>query len=275
MTLVEPAACIWCGERDPHAVPEHIIPECLGCPAEAVFWNSEVCTRCNNRLSGRDTALCDGFDFLRLAYGQPGKKGRPPALAGRPNARTKRRGRENVLQVNLGPGEQLLDDGYRLKAPTKGIGSVNGTFERSGDVVNMTYRVHLFYQPHFVRGIYKIALETIALFAGVDEARSSVFDDIRQFVLDDDGPPRRCLIGIRNGTTVVPTTFSNTLESPRRRDDGGPGCVVPMRLMDLTFVADCTPSEAFVERSLHMRQFSAEAHDWRVLPWELDPSMKT
>jgi hypothetical protein len=272
---VDAIRCIWCGESDPDADPEHIVPECLGCPPDAVLHRGEVCSRCNNTLSRRDVVLCDGFDLLRLYYGQPGKKGGPPALAGRPNARTHRTGRESSLQLNLGPGPQDLPDGHKLKPPSRNIGSLNGTFERDGQVGKVSFSGHLFYQEHFVRAIYKIALETIALAHGWQAALASEYDPIRAFVLEDKSPQRRCLVTL-NPDAHTGKRFTTRLYPPYRPDNGDSGCVVPMRLLNVEFTADCTPDERIVEQMLAMRSFSpdAQVHSTRVLPWHLDPWIK-
>jgi hypothetical protein len=262
--------CIWCGRMELTAPPEHIIPECLGCPPNAVLHEGEVCSRCNNALSRCDSVLCDGFDLLRLAFGQPNKRGEPPALAGRPNARTVVHNRERSLHINFGPGDQATPSGHRLKAPTNNLGSIHGEVNVEGDVANATYRAHMFYQRDFTRGIYKIALEAIALFLGVGAARDPLLDEIRQSVLDDSVSPLRCLIGLRSDAFEVPG-FSNQLFPPYKPDDGSGGYVVPIRLYNLEFSADCTPNQWFIERMLALREFSPGAHTWRILPWASDP----
>lgn len=266
--------CIWCGQRDPSAAEEHIVPEALGCPPTAVFRDGEVCSRCNNLLSRWDQALCDGFDLLRLAYGQPGKKGGPPAVSGRPNARTVRRDGQNVLEINFGPNEQMLPDGRRLKAPTKSLDSIHGTMERGGDIGKVTYRAHLFYQEHFVRGIYKIALESFALHAGWQAARDSSFDPIRSYVLDPKAEHLRCVVHLRSGEQPV-TGATTELFSPYAPETGAPGYVVPLRLLNVVFFADLTPGQQFVEHSIARRSFFPDAFEYRVLPWDMDPWLRT
>lgn len=265
--------CIWCGKHDPRAVEEHIVPEALGCPPTAVFRKGEVCTACNNVLSRWDQALCDGFDLLRLAYGQPRKKGGPPAVSGRPNARTVRRDGQNVLEINFGPGEQVLPDGRRLKAPSKSLDSIHGTLERDGDIGTGTYRAHLFYQEHFVRGIYKVALESLAYHAGWREAQHSRYEPIRSYVLDPKSEHLRCLVHLRSGEQPLPAATTELL-APYAPDDRAPGYVVPLRLLNVVFFADLTPGQRFVEHSLSRRHFFPEAFEYRVLPWDMDPWLK-
>lgn len=265
--------CIWCGRVDRAARPEHIIPECLGCPSNAILRDGEVCTKCNNRLSRRDNALCDGFDLFRLAFGQPGKRGEPPSVAGRPNARTVIHNRERSFQINFGPGDQTTPTGHRLKAPANDVASIHGEVGVEGDTATATYRAHMFYQRDFTRGIYKIAVETIALFLGCDAAHDPTLDDLRTSVLDDAALAPRCLIGLHNKSFDTPG-FSNQLFPPYKSDDGSGGYVVPIRLFNLEFTADCTPGQRFIDYMIGLREFSPAAHAWRILPWDRDPQLR-
>lgn len=262
--------CIWCGRVDRAARPEHIIPECIGCPSNAILRDGEVCTKCNNRLSRRDNALCDGFDLFRLAFGQPGKKGEPPSVAARPNARTVVHEGERSFQVNFGPGDQTTPAGHRLKAPSKDLASIHGDVSIEGDIATVTYRAHMFYQRDFTRGIYKIAVEAIALFLGCDAARDSTLDHVRSSVLDDSVSAPLCLIGLHDKSSDSPG-FSNQLFPPYKSDDGASGYVVPIRLFNIEFTADCTPGQRFIEYMTGLRVFSPSAHTWRILPWDHDP----
>jgi hypothetical protein len=262
--------CIWCGRVDRAARPEHIIPECLGCPSNAILRDGQVCSRCNNVLSRRDNALCDGFDLLRLAFGQPSKRREPPNVASRPNARTVTQNRERSFQINFGPGDQTTPTGHRLKAPAKDVASIHGELTVDGDIATATYRAHMFYQRDFTRGIYKIAVEAIALFLGSDAAQDKTLDFVRASVLDDSILAPRCLIGLNEKAFDTPG-FSNQLFPPYRANDGSSGYVVPIRLFNLEFSADCTEGQQFIEYMISLRDFSPSAHTWRILPWERDP----
>jgi hypothetical protein len=266
-------SCIWCGASDNRAPPEHIVPECLGCPPGAIFTDGEVCGDCNNRLSRLDNVLCDGFDLLRLAFRQPGKRRRPPAIAGRPNARTTNRDGEHRFEINFGPDDQITRSGRRLKAPINDLASIQGDVAQDGDIVRATYRAHMFYQRDFTRGIYKIALEAIALFLGCDAARSTELDWVRTAVLNPEADPPRCLIDLNSGTFET-RTFSHQLFSPYKPNDGSPGFAVAIRLFNVEFTADCTPSQSLLGFMLGLREFAPAAHKWRVLPWDRDPSIR-
>jgi hypothetical protein len=128
----------------------------------------------------------------------------------------------------------------------------------------------MFYQRDFTRGIYKIALEAIALFLGSEAAQDPTLNHVRASVLDDSILAPRCLIGLHENAFDTPG-FRNQLFPPYRPDDGSSGYVVPIRLFNLEFSADCTQDQQFIEYMISLRDFSPSAHTWRILPWERDP----
>jgi hypothetical protein len=265
--MLDAQVCLWCGQPSSEAPEEHIIPEALGCPPEAIFRSGEVCGRCNNRISWLDNVLADAFDIPRFMYGQPAKKRRPPSIAGRPNVRATQHVGERTLFINFGPGDVTLPTGHKLKAPSKNPRSVHGTFKREGDLGTVTGTAEMFTQPEFPRAMHKIAIETIALSFGVGTARAEVYRDLREYVLSKGETQRRILMRMPS-EELSTSTFANQLGPVYTPDDGGVGCVVPIKLFSLDFLVDCTPSQSFTERFLGMRQFSPKEIPWRVIPWE-------
>jgi hypothetical protein len=179
--------CIYCQrESRAEAPPEHVVPEVLGCPKGAVLRAGEVCKRCNNGLADLDLALADSFDLFRFIVGQPGKKGKGPSIAGRPNLFATHRDGSPVLYVNFGPGNVTLPNGRVLKSPT-GPKSVRGTVTPDGQQASISFSGDAFIDPKFSRAVHKVSIGVIAMALGREAALSPTLDSARQFVVTGRG----------------------------------------------------------------------------------------
>lgn len=58
-TAADLSTCIWCRQSVKDRIPEHIIPEAIGCPDGMVLDRGEVCGECNHRLAKLDRVLAD------------------------------------------------------------------------------------------------------------------------------------------------------------------------------------------------------------------------
>jgi len=238
--------CIYCLQESTEAPPEHVIPEALGCPEEAILRKGEVCQGCNNGLAHLDVALADSFDLARFFTNQPTKKGKPPTIAGRSNVTTIVTNGEPILHINLGPGDVKLPDGRVLKAPNKKGNSLRGKLvvDANGKAT-IQGEAHAFQNPKFTRAIHKVAIGIIAGTLSRSAALSESLNPAREFVLTGAGPKRTILCRI-------PTTewkYLHRAWAPRTSAEGY--CVVFV-LCGYQFTVDCTPTQASIPRMLKL-----------------------
>jgi hypothetical protein len=257
------SSCLWCASPSSGAPPEHIIPECLGCPPGAVFSRGEVCARCNNRLSRLDSVLCEAFDVPRYVAGQRGKRGAAPAITGRSNIRTVAHRGEYALWTNLDDIDHYAPSGHNLKRPVNDPRSVRGSFQIDGEFARTTLHAQMFYQPEFPRAMHKVAIETIALFGGVGAARVPSLDAAREFTMKGVGPSRILLL--KEPSNEDPKNYRHHLRPPYTLDSDE-GRAVEMVLCGLTFLVDCSPKQAGARRLMGLREFSPTRIPWYVIP---------
>lgn len=83
-----------------------------------------------------------------------------------------------------------------------------------------------------VRGLFKIALETIAYFHGLDAVMSAEFDPVRDYVIRNKGD---------FGAVLLPGgSFDGHFGNPFRKD--GKPHLVPMTILQLGFICDFDPT---------------------------------
>jgi hypothetical protein len=237
--------CIYCLQESIDAPPEHVIPEALGCPEEAILRSGEVCEACNHGLAHLDVALADSFDFARFFTNQPTKKGKPPSVSGRSNLATIVTDGEPILHINLGPGDVTLPDGRVLKAPTRKSTSVRAQMTVRNGEAAVHFEAHAFQNPKFSRAIHKVAIGIIAGTLGRNAALAASLNPAREFVLKGVGPKRTVLCRI-------PTTewqYVHRAWEPYTSADGY--CVV-FTLCGYQFTVDCTPTQESIPRMLKL-----------------------
>lgn len=230
--------CLWCKRATMPPIPEeHIIPDSLGCPADFVFRNGEVCGRCNNRNARLDQALVSDFEIHRFITGVPNKKGRAPTISTRANARGASKGGESYIFVNEGrqvehtPFGNLAplkhrESDLRLSIHPTGMAECEITLTQKG-VCN---------SKASVRALHKIALSLLARHAGVAHAMSNRYDAIRQFVLTGSGERTAILVSAGEGMEYRNEIYAST---------GAvfPAEVVAFRLVAICFLIDLSPSQ--------------------------------
>ena len=226
--------CLWCGGRPANSL-EHILPEALGCPPEFVL-KEGVCRNCNNKkLANLDRALLKPFELLTVVRGIRRKKGKAPTID---NFST-------VSSTHGQDGPQLFIN--RGKVPIqphfgKKLGPTSKKDEFTGFAVKhlgsgkaeITIEQKMFFDRAAVRGLFKIALETMAYFHGLEVVMDAAFDQIRDFVIQDKG---------EFGAVMLPGgPFDGHFGNPYSKD--GRPFVVPMTILGIGFVCDFDPGFA-------------------------------
>jgi hypothetical protein len=175
--------CIWCLKESTDADREHIFPAALGWPDDLTVPGSVVCKRCNNGLAHLDQVVADDFDFLLVMNGVRRKRGRPPEVASRGNVYATRTQTGPSIFFNLDVVEHVAVDEQRIgpyRGRTRDIRpqlqvQANGT-------AKVKFEVEFGQNKKFVRGLYKIALNSVARILGPDAARAEYFDWLRNYV---------------------------------------------------------------------------------------------
>jgi len=180
------AFCLWCGST-PAVSLEHILPDALGCPPDFVL-NEGVCKKCNFANGKLDRAVLKPFELITVVKGSPRKKGKRPTVDGFSTV-------SSGYDEN-GPTIFINREGRSIKLPNgKYLGPHNSqdpfqNFKHellpSGQV-KISYSQRLELTRAGVRGLFKIALESVAFFEGLAVALSPEFDGIRRFVRCDEG----------------------------------------------------------------------------------------
>ena len=178
--VAEPA-CIWCGKIPARSV-EHILPESLGCPVGFILATG-VCQRCNNNNGKLDLALLKPFELIAVIKGIPRKGGKPPTVDG-----------FSTFSSTHGPdGPQLFFNREKDKVVTP-TGKILGPSSKNDEITEfdvehlgdgkgrLTINVELRFGRKAVRGLFKIALEMIAYYHGLDAVRGSKYDEVRAFI---------------------------------------------------------------------------------------------
>ena len=235
--MVQPTTCIWCGGDSTGASPEHVIPEALGCPENAVLRNGEVCDSCNHGvLASLDQALVASLDLPRWEAGVKGKKGKPPKVSTRSNVYAETTSEGPVMHINFGPQDVVLPGGRVLKAPTKSANAVCGGMHIEGKQAVIHNQAQVLHLPDCARALHKIAVEAVALILGRDVVLQPSLDAARQYAREGKGSRQVLLLKPAGGSAYV-----NQLYPPYTRE--GSYCVA-FKLCGIEFVVDCSPEQA-------------------------------
>lgn len=175
--------CIWCKVEHSTTDIEHIIPESLGCPERFILSNGEVCKQCNNSLAALDQAILNDLDFFAFVNGIPRKGKRPPQISCRGNVVAYRKDYENIIFFNLSKTEKVVTDGIIVSPFRKTERNIWANF--GGDEVSFTLNIGR--DPKFVRGILKIAFNSVVYFLGSETFLRGEYDSIRNFVKQGKG----------------------------------------------------------------------------------------
>ncbi|TXI87183.1 MAG: HNH endonuclease [Cupriavidus sp.] len=179
--------CIWCLRPIRKGSEEHVLPDALGCPPELVL-EVGVCMACNNGLGHIDQALIRQFEIPAFVAGVRRKKGKPPAI----NMWAPIKGRyvDGKPELHLNAGPQTIETlGRQLPAANAANGITKISFDTPeiGQEATISFTQELGREPKLGRALLKVALGTIAIQRGLDDARHPRFDPVRAFVRKGDG----------------------------------------------------------------------------------------
>lgn len=226
--------CIWCSRPSSSRAVEHVVPESLGGP-----WTLPgrvVCEQCNTRLSHLDRAVADALDMFAFVHGVKGKRGKIKPVVSRGNFVAEVTPEGPVLRVNSGPQPVSTTSGRKLSGLKSSPRNVSMTdIQRCDGEVSFNVNVPLVFDRIAVRGLLKIAVESVVYYLGADFLHNARFDSLRDFVLRDIGQRRAILFSDGdmqyrlelNPPTVLPPAM---------------WLIVRFRLAMLEFVVDLSPA---------------------------------
>lgn len=229
-------SCIWCGGSPANSL-EHIVPEALGCPSEFVL-RSGVCRECNNKNSKLDRALLTPFEIVTVLKGMPRKRGRRPTVDGYSSIASDYDDNGPAFHINREKYGVRTQSGRMLKGTNADDPIRNFKWERLPDnTANISYEQELRFDRKAVRGLFKIALESIAYFNGLEAARCPDLAQLKHFVMDGGGNFRALLI-------ADPSPTHESCFAPRYQTNDGQQAF-GMTLLGVGFMCDFDPNFAF------------------------------
>lgn len=176
--------CIWCKNIVVESVPEHIIPEPLGCPQNFILENKEICKECNNNLGHIDQALIDDFDIIIFQNNIHRKKNKKPIISNRGNLFGKDTSYGNTYFINMENYIIRTPFGDKVSSFKGQKRNIKAKFSLNGDKAKVNFSTEIGNSQKFVRGIYKIGFEALVFRYGVVEALKTKYDSIRQYVME-------------------------------------------------------------------------------------------
>jgi hypothetical protein len=191
------ANCIWCGSDEAKSL-EHIVPEALGCPDDFIL-REGVCAKCNHKNGRLDRALLTPYEIITVMKGIPRKKGKRPTVDGYATI-------SSDYDEN-GPAFYINREKYAVETPSgrKLVGSRADDpirdleWQKNPDgTVKVSYKQEMRFDRQAVRGLFKIAVESIAFFEGLDAAHDSSLSAVKNFVLYGKGDFRAIMMVDQN-----------------------------------------------------------------------------
>lgn len=231
--MVLPSQCIWC-ESTPADSWEHIIPEALGCPP-ALILSSGVCRACNHANGRLDRALLKPFELMTVVRGIPRKKGKRPSIDGYSTISSDYRNSGLKLYINREKYAIDTPSGKKL-GPTSAIDHFHDvTLEKlPGGRAKLEIKQRLQFDRKAVRGLFKIALESIALHQGAEAALDAAFDGVRRYVRYDEGN--------YSAVMTIGDPYDAYLSNPWSKDGRPP--IIGMSILKVGFLCDFDPEFA-------------------------------
>lgn len=183
--------CIFCRRVLREAVPEeHPFARSLVGPddpneSRPFILRGHVCKECNTQeLANLDKTLTKAFDFHRLVYGVPDKKGRSPEIR-RGNVKSAHVGKNAYIFVNRTGEDICTPFAQKLYAYDPGRNrSVLPEIIINGDKTWLKFHIVIRGDKpvDIVRAIYKIAFEFISFNNGQSYVLRSEFNPVREFI---------------------------------------------------------------------------------------------
>jgi len=250
--------CIWCLKPSSDTAVEHVFPEAIGGTMNCVLPGHVVCERCNNRMAPLVRAVADEFDVTAFFAEVRRKKGRPPFIGNRGNFAGVVTPSGPALFLNLDPVSVSMP-GYGPIAAFRGKArDVQATVRRTGAINEVTAEVQFGQGKKFIRGITKIAFNSLAFMCGADEARASRYNEIREFVRHG-GMGRHIIIGVAEDEQYV------LKPGPFWRSQGGDGCM-QLRIASVTFFVDLSEGEKMLPTLIEAVHEQHGPDGWTCLP---------
>ncbi len=234
--------CIWCPSHEARSL-EHIAPDSLGCPPEFVL-REGVCEDCNRRHGRLDRALLVPFEIITVVKGIPRKKGKRPTVDGFSSISSSYDENGPRFHINREKFDIAPEGGKRLKGITKDdpISGFRVTNLDDGKT-QITYNQELRFGRDAVRGLFKIAIESIAYFEGLDAARDPDLDAVKAFVTKGTGDFRAMLMP--DPSEAYESYFVPCFRSEKGRR------AVGMTVLGIGFVCDFDPEFRLISQLLH------------------------
>ena len=252
------ARCLWCKQEVFETAIEHIIPEPLGCPKLFTLNSGEVCVRCNNGLAHLDMAVIEELEIPAFMANVKRKGNKSSIINTRGNVIGKHTKSGNTIIINMQNNNIIHQDGTIVGAYGKSERNIKASFRTNGRMAHISFSTTIGKNPKFVRGVYKIAFESIVYFLGMKIFLDEKYDNIRKFVLH--GSPQRKLIYF----ACSDNQYRNEVKFPCQGTDDGYG--IEFRLGVFAFVVDLSPNlTLFPELVLKAKELWGE-NGWGYLP---------
>jgi hypothetical protein len=228
--------CIWCLQAATDKDVEHIFPEALGCPPDLTLSGTTVCRKCNNGLAHLDQAVAEDFDFLTVMNGIPRKGGRAAEIASRGNVYGTTTSNGPIIFFNLESVPHVTPNGRTL-APFRGRErDIRPVMKRiANGKGEISFEVAFGQHKKFARGLYKIALSSIAYYLGPERALKARYDWVRHYVRHG-GARRHVLL-----TAASSPRFEFACFPPFANESGDEA--VDIRIGPAEFLLDMTENE--------------------------------
>jgi hypothetical protein len=166
----------------------------LGCPPDFVL-TVGVCGNCNHKNGRLDRALLTPYEIITVIKGVPRKKGRRPTVDGFASFASGYDQNGPVLYVNREKYSVQTPNGKWLKGTNAEDPIKDAKWEHRPDgTVSISYNQELRFDRKAVRGLFKIAIEAIAFYEGLEVARDPSLLPAKHFVLNGDGNFRAIMI---------------------------------------------------------------------------------
>jgi hypothetical protein len=207
----------------------------LGCPDHLVLCGKVVCSKCNNKLSKLDLAVCDEFDLIAFLSGVPRRGGKPPQVLNRGNLIATVESTGPSISINMDPKPSASHTKNQLGPFGGSQRNVTAKIVVDRDKATISGQTSFGQGRKFVRGLVKIGFSSFAYHLGPQIASSEKFDPVRVFVLYGNGS-RHALVSKGDDDAFLLASYS-----PWIGTDGN--YCVEFRIANLHFFVDLSPNE--------------------------------
>jgi hypothetical protein len=251
--------CIFCKQEHDTTSEEHVIPESIGCPKDAILRKGEVCKKCNNDLGLKvDVHVKDAFDLLAFHYGVPRKGGKPPVVMSRGNVMAEYIDGKPNFYLNNSNREFTTESGKVISRYNKSKKRhIEVDIKYGAKEANVHFSANVGDNIGFVRGIFKIALGTLVLRKGSQCALHPKYDTVRDFI-NTGTPIMKCIC-----TRDVKQPTENRLLPLWERDGE---YIIPIRLFGLDFLCDLGTDQKNYQTIYEMFKSGKGGTNWTYYP---------